>query len=178
MALCFEDSNCNVYTWFGVGSTFEHFCFLFKNCYYYDFDCNDCFSGPPVCSSTTSASSATSTSPVTSTTSVSSTTTATTSQWSSTTAENKNLLLFLDENVILSLPSFADSGCQVAFPWGVWTKYGVAGTVTDSDGSPRLMVCFEEGCWLRGEDWIQHDSLNLRYGAAASGDGLGGWLVS
>jgi len=80
--------------------------------------------------------------------------------------------------MILSLPSFADSGCQVAFPWGVWTKYGVAGTVTDSDGSPRLMVCFEEGCWLRGEDWIQNDSVQTRNSAAASGDGLGGWLVS
>ena len=59
MGLCYENNKCNIYTWFGVGSTFEHFCFLFKNCYYYDFDCNDCFSGPPVCSSTTSAASTT-----------------------------------------------------------------------------------------------------------------------
>jgi len=163
MGLCFEDRDCNMYTWFGVGSTLEHVCFLFKNCYFYDYDCNDCFSGPPVCSSTTS---------------VSSTTTATTSQWSSTTAENKNLFLFLDGNMILSLPSFADSGCQVAPPEHLYYPYGVAGTVTDSDGSSRLMVCFEWGCWLRGEDWIQNDSLNLRGRAASSGDGLGGWLVS
>merc|ERR1711915_2430 len=105
------------------------------------------------------------------------TTTATTSQWSSTTAENKNPLLLLDENMILSLPSFADSGCQVSFP-GHYNTHGVAGTVTDSDGSPRLMACFVEGCWLRGEDWIKNNSLNSRSDAAASGDGLGGWLVS
>ena len=77
-------------------------------------------------------------------------------------AENKNLLLFLDGNMILSLPSFVDSGCQVALP-GSTQEYGVAGTVTDSDASPRLMVCFKDGCWLRGENWIQNDSLDLRY---------------
>ena len=76
-------------------------------------------------------------------------------------AENKNLLLFLNESMILSLPSFADSGCQVALPRSS-KRYGVAGTVTDFDGSPRLMVCFDDGCWLRGEDWIQNDSLDLR----------------
>ena len=59
MGLCYADNNCTMYSWYDVGSTFEHFCFLFKNCYYYDFDCNDCFSGPPVCSSTTSAASTT-----------------------------------------------------------------------------------------------------------------------
>ena len=76
-------------------------------------------------------------------------------------AENMNLLLFLDGNIILSLPSFADSGCHVALPG--FAKSGVAGTVMDSDSSTRLMVCFYDGCWLRGEDWIKDDSLQLRY---------------
>ena len=84
-----------------------------------------------------------------------------------TIAENKNLLLFLNESMILSLPSFADSGCQVALPRSS-KRYGVAGTVTDFDGSPRLMVCFYDGCWLRGKDWIQNDSLDSRYSLLSS----------
>jgi len=53
MELCYQEKLCEIYSWFDEGNVFKHFCFLFKTCNSQDYDCTDCFSGPPMCSFTT-----------------------------------------------------------------------------------------------------------------------------
>merc|ERR1711892_529034 len=63
MELCYHERSCEMYTWFDEGNIYRHFCFLFKYCWSQDFECDDCFSGPPVCDSTTTPYPRTTTTP-------------------------------------------------------------------------------------------------------------------
>ena len=76
--------------------------------------------------------------------------------------DTENVLVFLDEHLILKIPSFNESGCDVTLP-GKLKVDGVAGIVTDSDSKPRLMVCFSDGCWFRGASkWTKNDMQTSR----------------
>jgi len=164
MGLCYGHQNCGMYTWFDVKHTFEHFCILLSYCDNYDYECNDCFSGPPVCNSTSLT-----TSPPEPTT---------TDEFTTITPESKTELVILTENSILTLPSFDDSGCNLDLPESS-KIHGVAGVVEDSNEELQLIVCFVEGCWISNQSqWISIDMGQQRIKAAASGDGSGGLFVS
>ena len=84
-------------------------------------------------------------------------------------------LLFIEEDIILELPSFKRSECQVpGFPGGS-SATGVAGLVSDT-----LAACALGSCWsLTAGVWTSIANMKVpRDSAAAASNSPQGWMVT